>query len=90
MTTKKAIKILSWVLDNKTKTVKEFYEPELLRAKSELCADLYRTLLKTTETDIYNLQVVKEQLIPNCKHPKKMRDRAPDGKWYCMNCNLDL
>jgi len=33
---------------------------------------------------------VKEQLVPNCKHPKKMRDRSPDDQWYCMACNLDL
>lgn len=90
MTVKKATKILSWMLDNKTKTVKEFYEPEILKAKSDLGADLYRTLLQATETDIHNLQAVKEQLVPNCKHPKKMRDRTPDGQWYCMACNLDL
>jgi len=90
MTVKKAIKILCWILDNKTKTVKEFYEPEILRAKHELGADLYRTLLQVTETDIHNLQMVREQLVPDCKHPKKMRDRATDGQWYCMNCNIDL
>jgi len=90
MTVKKAINILSWVLDNKTKTVKEFYEPELLRAKYDLSADLYRTLLKVTETDIHNLEALKEQLVPNCRHPKKMRDKTPDGQWYYMNCNLDL
>ncbi len=27
---------------------------------------------------------------PKCKHPKKMRDRSPDGQWYCMNCNEDI
>jgi len=90
MTVKKAIKILSWILDNKTKTVKEFYEPEILKAKSELGTDLSRTLLQATETDIHNLQVVKEQLVPDCKHPKKMRDKAPNGDQYCMNCNMDL
>ena len=90
MTVKKSIEILSWIIDNKTKTVKEFYEPELLRAKYDLCADLYRTLLKVTETDIHNLEALKEQLVPNCKHPKKMRDRTHHGQLYCMNCNLDL
>lgn len=90
MTVKKAIEIIEWILNNKTKTVKEFYEPEILKAKYEIGANLYRTLLQVTETDIHNLQAVKEQLVPNCKHPKKMRDRAPNGQWYCMNCNLDL
>ena len=90
MTVKKAIKILSWILDSKIKTVKEFYEPEILKAKYELGADLYRTLLLATETDIHNLHAVKEQLVPNCTHPIKMRDRDPDGHWYCMSCNQDL
>ena len=27
---------------------------------------------------------------PKCKHPKKMRDKSPDGQWYCMNCNEDI
>jgi hypothetical protein len=27
---------------------------------------------------------------PKCKHPKKMKDRSPDGQWYCMNCNEDI
>jgi len=90
MTVKKAIRILAWIQDNKTKTVKEFYEPEILSSKSELGVGLYRTLLQATETDIHNLQAVKEQLVSDCKHPKKMRDKDPDGKWYCMNCNQGL
>ncbi len=80
MAVKKAIRIISWILDNKTKTVKEFYEPKILRAKSELCTDLYRTLLQATETDIHNLLAIKEQLVPNCRHPKKMRDKTSDGQ----------
>ena len=90
MTTKKAIEILDWILNNKTKTKKEFYEPEILNAKYETSANLYRTLLQIAETDIHNLQAVKEQLVIKCKHPKKLRDVDPDGKLYCVGCNLDL
>ena len=36
------------------------------------------------------LSLVKKELVPNCKHPKKMRDKSADGQWYCMNCNTDL
>ena len=32
--------------------------------------------LKTTKSD--------------CRHPKKMRDKDPEGVWYCMNCNENL
>ena len=28
---------------------------------------------------------------PNlCKHPKKMQDKDPNGKLYCMKCGEDL
>jgi mRNA-degrading endonuclease YafQ of YafQ-DinJ toxin-antitoxin module len=33
---------------------------------------------------------IKKELVPNCKHPKKMRDKTLNGQWYCMNCNSDL
>ena len=35
------------------------------------------------------LQRILEEIQPNCKHPKKMRDKASEI-WYCMNCNQDL
>ena len=37
-----------------------------------------------------NLETVRNELVPDCNHPKKMNDRIPDGQLYCMNCNLDL
>lgn len=91
MTVKKATEILEWMLNNKTKTVKEFYEPEILNAKYDTSEKLYRTLKLIEETDIHNLQAIKEQLVSKCKHPKKMRDLDPETKKpYCMACNLDL
>ncbi len=42
------------------------------------------------KTILYNLEKIRSELVPNCKHPQKMRDRTPDGQWYCMSCNLDL
>ena len=91
MTVKKAIEILDWMLNNKTKTVEEFLKPEIIKAKSEIGTDLYRTILHVTETDIYNLNALKEQLVPDCKHPKEDRDLDPETKKpYCMACNLDL
>jgi len=89
MTVKKTIEILDWILKNKTKTIEEFYKPGIIDATSEVCQNLYRTLLMIAETDVYNLEVVKKQLVPDCKHPKKMHDTC-GGQKYCMNCNMDL
>ncbi len=48
------------------------------------------TLAKSHEDNVQVLKVIKKELVPNCKHPKKMRDKTADGQWYCMNCNMDL
>jgi len=89
MTVKKAIEILDWILNNKTKTIEEFYKPNIIDSKYDLSENLYRTLLEIAKTDVYNLEVVKKQLVPDCKHPKKMHDIC-EGQKYCMACNMDL
>jgi hypothetical protein len=91
MTTKKAIQILDWILNNKTKTIEELYKPNIIDSKYDLSENLYRTLLKIAETDIYNLEVVKKQLVPDCTHPKEDIDLDPETKKpYCTACNWDL
>ena len=32
---------------------------------------------------------IKKRIQPNCKHPKKMRDKCK-GVEYCMECNSDI
>ena len=49
-----------------------------------------KALMDSDKTIIENLELIRKELVTNCKHPKKMRDRTSDGQWYCMNCNLDL
>jgi len=49
-----------------------------------------KSLLNVDKTIVENLELLKKELIPNCKHPKKMRDKTTDGQWYCMSCNSDL
>lgn len=39
---------------------------------------------------VHVLTIIKKELVPNCKHPKKMRDRTSDRQVYCMNCNFDI
>ncbi len=89
MTVKKAIAVLDWIIANKTKINKELFEPELLNGKFDLETKLFQTLLSVSKTDICNLETVRKQLIPECKHPKKMHDTC-EGQKYCMACNMDL
>ncbi|HET6457665.1 MAG TPA: hypothetical protein VFG24_02155 [Nitrosopumilaceae archaeon] len=35
------------------------------------------------------LKILRKEIAPNCKHPKKMHDTCK-GQKYCMNCNMDL
>ena len=39
--------------------------------------------------DVKILKFIRSQIVPKCKHPKKMRDHDEKGR-YCMNCNWDL
>ena len=52
--------------------------------------DLAKTLSDSHQDSVHILDTIKKELIPNCKHPKKMRDKSADGQMYCMNCNFDL
>lgn len=51
---------------------------------------LAKTLSDSHQDSVRILKIIKKELVPNCKHPKKMRDKTADGQWYCMNCNSDL
>ena len=47
-------------------------------------------LIKDADTAIIaNLDLIRKELVPNCKHPKKMHDTC-QGQKYCMTCNMDL
>ena len=87
MTVKKTIKILDWWIEQKKCGI------ENLKKNWDFFDDSYgvtKTLLNADRTTIFNLETIRNELVPDCKHPKKMNDRTPDGQLYCMNCNLDL
>ena len=87
MTVQKAIKILDWWINQKKDAI------ENLEKEWKFSNDSHgvgKTLLEMDSTVIENLKKIRKELIPNCKHPKTMRDRAANGQWYCMSCNLDL
>ena len=89
MTLKKAIKILNYFIEQKNIHLKNFFELEKEFSNKDTF-ELANQLRKNLESELVILGMIKTELIPKCKHPKKMRDKAADGQWYCMNCNSDL
>ena len=87
MTIKKAIKILDWWIKQKTQGAEKLQKEW---AFSKDMHDVGKILLDADQTVISNLEVIKQELIPKCDHPKKMQDVDSNGNRYCMNCNLDL
>ena len=86
MTVKKAIKILDWWINQKKEAVGK------LKIEWDFQNDSHgvgKILLDMDQIIISNLEIIRRELVPNCKHPKKMRDTV-NGQLYCMNCNFDL
>jgi hypothetical protein len=87
MTVKKAIKIIDWWINHKKTSITTFQE------KWKNSKDKYgveKSLIDADKSVIKNLELIRKELVPNCKHLKKMKDKTADGQWYCMNCNSDL
>ena len=87
MTVKKAIKILDWWINQKKHGIEKLKE-EWDYLDND--CGVTKTFLNADKITISNLDMIRKELVPNCNHPEKMRDKTPDGQWYCMNCNLDL
>ncbi|WP_148313097.1 hypothetical protein [Nitrosopumilus adriaticus] len=52
--------------------------------------ELATSLAKSHEDNGQVLNIIKNELVGKCKHPKNVRDKSPNGQWYCINCNVDL
>jgi hypothetical protein len=87
MSVKKTIKILDWWINQKKQGIKKL-ESEWNVSENDY--DVTRTLLSVDKTIVANLEKIRSELIPNCKHPMNMQDKDPAGHKYCMNCNWDL
>ena len=98
MTVKKAISGLNFLIENKHEVKTQLLNPNMLWNKDEPSINgLVETVASLLQRDINSLRLIKKQLLPEqhrtkiiCRHPKKMRDRSPDGQWYYMDCNKDL
>jgi len=84
MTIKKAIKLLDFWIAHREKSLKELKEKVIF---SDL--KITKVLVEADQRVIDNLILIKKEIVPNCKHPKKMQDICK-GQKYCMECNLDL
>ena len=79
--------MLDWWIAQRKQAMEEFKSNWNYKTEVE---DVAKTMIKSDETVIYNLEKIKSELVPKCKHPKKMIDTMSNGQKYCMNCNLDL
>ena len=84
MTIKKAIKILDWWINQRKESIKKLNAENIFND-----SDITKILVDSDQRVIDNLKLIKKEIVPNCKHPKNMRDKC-GGVEYCMNCNLDL
>lgn len=89
MTFKKAIKILGWWITHKKQSMKKL-KKEWNYGKHDEVTGVAKTIFDMDRITLSNLENVRNELVTDCKHPKKMRDKTVDGKWCCMNCNQDL
>jgi hypothetical protein len=94
----KILKGIQYYLDSKKNLVSGL-ENEIKSWPDDKISSLTSALLDSLKTDVQFLEALKQKLESentlnttksSCMHPKKMRDRDPEGVWYCMNCNRNL
>ncbi len=91
MTVKKALELIDFLLEYEIKMQKGMADPtKSWNTGTKNIKDLAKTLSDCHKDNVQVLCNIKKELVTNCKHPKKMRDKTADGQWYCMECNFDL
>ncbi len=91
MTLQKAIKIIDWLIQQETTLAQGMKNPEKPWNQDFDCMQkLANSLADNKEHEVQVLKMIRSQILPKCKHPKKMQDRDANGNLYCMDCNWDL
>lgn len=91
MTVKKALKLLDFLIEYEEKMQNTMSDPtKSWNIGGDNIVKLAKTLSSCHKDNVRVLNIIKKELVPNCKHPKKIRDKTANGQWYCMSCNLDL
>jgi hypothetical protein len=90
LTLKKAVDIIDFTIKRKLEIREGFIDPTKSWNRGDPNISVVSTELgRILSEDVEILKLIRSQMIPKCKHPKKMRDYDGNG-WYCMNCNWDL
>jgi hypothetical protein len=92
MTVKKALQLTEWLLQTNLKIREDLLSPEMPWNKGgsdSIVTKMVFSIALLAERDAKVLRAIRKELVPNCKHPKKMHDVCGDQK-YCMNCNMDF
>jgi len=89
MTVKKAIQVLDWWINHKKETIEKLRKDWNI-ADIDKTTGTEKTIFDAEKTEIYNLEVIKKELVPDCNHPKEWHDIDGTGQKYCTGCNLDL
>ena len=90
MTLKKAVDIIDFTIKRKLEIREGFIDPQKPWNMGDVnISGITMELGRILGDDVEILKLIRSQMIPKCKHPKKMRDHDGNG-WYCMNCNWDL
>lgn len=91
MTTQKAVKIIDYTIQKKIQQKEGYIDPKKSWNYGEVnLSVISEQIARMINDDVTILKFIRAQILPKCKHPKKMRDRDGNGNWYCMNCNYDL
>ena len=88
MTVKKAIQILDWWINHKQKSLEQLKNDWNI-ADINKTTGTEKVIFDAEYTEIHNLDVIRKELVSDCKHPKEMHDTC-EGQKYCMGCNMDL
>ena len=89
MTISKAIKILDYYFDEKIKHHEGLYSLEKTFSQKDTF-EITQLMRQNLESELVILKMLRAQIVPKCKHPKKFQDKTRNGELYCMNCNIDL
>jgi len=98
MSLKKILKGVDFYLEEKKRLVSGL-ENEIKSWSDDKISSLTSALIDSLKTDVQFLEVLKQKLSSenklkttklSCRHPKNMRDKDPEGVWYCMSCNQNL
>jgi len=92
MTIKKTIQLLDYLIEKKTERKSDFLNQKHSwnQTDEKILKDAVSIVSRLMQDEIDSLEMVRKQLFPKCRHPKKFRDIDPEGKLYCVGCNLDL